>query len=287
MSTPVIPEHRLMVHRLAEKWAEMGQAPPMPSDRLWRGSQAGKCGRQIAHQIAGDEPSNPISLAGHWVMGLGSAVHEMLAPAIQAWAGESNIKVIDELDVALGEHGWGHADLVIELEEPDRKVLFELKTINGFGYKKAVIDGGGPRHMAKLQAALYAEAVDADLMVIGYLAMENVGVGYAKKAGIDEIGRFASEWHYTRDEYLPWAKEERERLEGIALSTRDDGVTAVPRRFSLSDPDIPHPAEITDPKSGAWKLLDEAGNLLNAGKTWQCNYCAFQDRCVENHLAFA
>jgi len=191
---------------------------------------------------------------------------------------ESTIEIFEELAVELGDNGYGHADLVLKLD--DKKVLFELKTINGFGYKKSVIDGEGPRHMAKLQAALYAEAVDADLMVIGYLAMENVGLGYASKANLDDIGRFASEWHYTREEFLPWAKEERERLEEIAQVVTAGG--DVPRTFSVSDPDIPYPAEITGPSTGAWRLLAEDGSLLNAGKTWTCNYCSWQDKCVKN-----
>ncbi len=278
MSHPVVPEHRLMVHRLAEKWKDRHDAPSMPPEKTWRGSYAGKCARQIQHMINADEQSNPTDLAGHWVMGLGSSVHELLGPSIQAWASESTIEIFEELAVELGDNGYGHADLVLKLD--DRKVLFELKTINGFGYKKSVIDGEGPRHMAKLQAALYAEAVDADLMVIGYLAMENVGLGYANKANLDDIGRFASEWHYTPDEFLPWAKEERERLEEIAKVVTAGG--DVPRTFSVSDPDIPYPAEITGPASGAWRLLAEDGSLLNAGKTWTCNYCSWQDKCVKN-----
>lgn len=278
MSHPVVPNHRLMVHRLAEKWRDRHDAPSMPPGKTWRGSYAGKCGRQIQHMIRADEASNPVDLAGHWVMGLGSSVHELLGPSIEAWASESTIEIFEELEVELGENGYGHADLVLKLDE--KKVLFELKTINGFGYKKAVIDGEGPRHMAKLQAALYAEAVEADLMVIGYLAMENVGLGYANKANLDDIGRFASEWHYTPDEFLPWAKEERERLEEIAEVVMAGG--DVPRSFSVSDPDIPYPAEITSPGTGAWRLLAEDGSLLNAGKTWTCNYCQWQDKCVSN-----
>ena len=279
MGHPVVPEHRLMVHRLAEKWQEKwAGAPSMPPGKTWRGSYAGKCGRQIEHMIRADEPSNPTDLAGYWVMGLGSAVHELLGPSIEAWASESTIEIFEELGVELGDNGYGHADLVLTTDS--KKVLFELKTINGFGYKKSVIDGEGPKHMAKLQAALYAEAIEADLMVIGYLGMENVGLGYASKANLDDIGRFASEWRYTPDEFMPWAKEERERLEEIAKVVTAGG--SVPRTFSVSDPDIPYPAEITGPGSGAWRLLSETGALLNAGKTWTCNYCNWQDKCVKN-----
>ena len=279
MSHPVVPEHRLMVHRLAERWRDKWDgAPSMSPGKTWRGSYAGKCARQIQHMIKGDEESNPTGLSGHWVMGLGSAMHELLGPSIQAWASESTIEIFEELGIELGDNGYGHADIVLKTDS--KKVLFELKTINGFGYKKSVIDGEGPRHQALLQAALYAEAIEADLMVIGYIGMENVGPGIAKKANLDDIGKFASEWHYTPDEFLPLAKAERERLEEIAKVVM--GYGEVPRTFSVSDPDIPYPAEITGPASGAWRLLAEDGSLLNAGKTWTCNYCSWQDKCVKN-----
>ena len=279
MAHPVGPEHRLMVHRLAEKWQEKWDgAPSMLPGKTWRGSYAGKCARMIQHMINADEKSNPTDLAGHWVMGLGSAMHELLGPSIQAWASDSTIEIFEELGIELGDNGYGHADIV--LETGSLKVLFELKTINGMGYKQSVIEGKGPRHGALLQASLYAEAIEADLMVIGYLGMENVGPGIAAKAGLDPIGKFASEWHYTPGEFMPWAKEERERLEEIAKVVTAGGT--VPRTFSVSDPDIPYPAVITGPGSGAWRLLSETGDLLNAGKTWACNYCDWQDKCVKN-----
>ena len=95
MSHPVVPEHRLMVHRLAEKWKDRHDAPSMPPEKTWRGSYAGKCARQIQHMINADEQSNPTDLAGHWVMGLGSSVHELLGPSIQAWASESTIEIFE------------------------------------------------------------------------------------------------------------------------------------------------------------------------------------------------
>ena len=279
MGHPVDPDQRMVVHRLAELWQEKWDgAPSKPSEKTWRGSYAGKCARQIQHMIRGDEKSNPTDLSGHWVMGLGSAIHKMMEPAVQAWGTESPIEVIAELGIELGDHGYGHADMV--LQDGDYKVLFELKTINGMGYKRSVIEGKGPRHQALLQAALYAEGIDADLLVIGYLGLENVGPGIAAKAGLDSIGKFASEWHYTPDQFLPLAKEERERLEEIAKVVTAGGT--VPRTFSVSDPDIPYPAAITGPGSSAWRLLAEDGSLLNAGKSWTCNYCDWQDKCVKN-----
>jgi hypothetical protein len=39
---------------------------------------------------------------------------------------------------------------------------------------------------------------------------------------------------------------------------------------------------VVDPSRGTWQILDDAGNVTDAGSTWMCNYCANQDRCIED-----
>jgi hypothetical protein len=138
----------------------------------------------------------------------------------------------------------------------------------------AVEKDGGPRHSHVLQGAMYANALDADMLVVGYLSMENIAPARAASFGIDDIGRFASEWHYPKSEYQPLAIAETERLEGIAVAAHKDGMSVIPRRFAHSDPDIPFPAEINDPRSGAWT------SGTSFGKCWQCRYCDYQTRCI-------
>tara|TARA_Y100000361_G_C11094382_1_gene308226 strand:- start:544 stop:957 length:414 start_codon:yes stop_codon:yes gene_type:complete len=137
---------------------------------------------------------------------------------------------------------------------------------------------------------MYAHAAEADLLVIGYLAMELISPGRAAAKGIDEVGRFASEWHYTKDQFTPWAEAEIARLEGITSAVHDDGVPAheIPRRFSHYDPDIPFGAEITAPSNGKWMLRNEENAVIDSGTAWQCRYCRFQDLCVKdnNETAF-
>ena len=242
-------EHRLFVHRIAEAWAGGSEAPSQPEGTLWRGSWAGMCARKVAYMTTGQEKTDPPSTADYWRMGLGSVVHELLEPAIQTWLDDDDsVAVEEEVNVELGLHGHGHVDLVLNSLETGEKVVLELKTINGFGYKMAV--------------------------EIGYLSMENIRPNRAESFGIDDIGRFASEWHYPKDQYMPLAAAEEQRLEGIALAVHADGPTSIPRRFAHSDPDIPFPAEIDDPRTGAWKWG------TSFGKAWQCRYCDYQSRCV-------
>lgn len=281
---------RLFLPRIVEYWEQDREAPSNPEGTRWRGSQAASCARQVAYATAGSEETNPPGLADKWRMGLGSTVHEIMAPAMERWAGkDSSLKIIEEWETPLGEHGYGHADMLIETAEGQR-ILFELKTINGFGYKQSVENGQGPRWSAILQGSMYAHAAEADLLVIGYLAMELISPGRAAAKGIDEVGRFASEWHYTKDQFTPWAEAEIARLEGITSAVHDDGVPAheIPRRFSHYDPDIPFGAEITAPSNGKWMLRNEENAVIDSGTAWQCRYCRFQDLCVKdnNETAF-
>ena len=269
------PEHRLFVHRIAEAWAGGSEAPSQPEGTLWRGSWAGTCARKVAYMTTEQEKTDPPSTADYWRMGLGSVVHELLEPAIQTWLDtDKSVHVEEEVNVEMGLHGHGHVDLVLTSFGTGEKIVLELKTINGFGYKMAVEKAEGPRHSHILQGAMYARAVEADMLVIGYLSMENISPNRAESFGIDDIGRFASEWHYPKDQYMPLAAAEEQRLEGIALQAHKEGPLSIPRRFAHSDPDIPFPAEIDDPRTGAWKWN------TSFGKAWQCRYCDYQSRCI-------
>ncbi len=270
------PEHRLFVHRIAQAWAKGDRgAPSQPEGTLWRGSWAGMCARKVAYMTTGQEQTNPPTLADTWRMGLGSVVHELLEPAVKDWlATDDSVAVEEEVNVEMGLHGHGHVDLVLYEKASGLKIVLELKTINGFGYKMAVEKGEGPRFSHILQGSLYARAVEADMLVIGYLAMENISPKRAESQGLDDIGRFSSEWHYNKEEYMPLAVAEEQRLEAVALQAHEEGPLSIPRRFSHYDPDVPFPAEITDPSKGLWTMDTKFG------KVWQCGYCDYQDRCI-------
>ena len=161
-----------------------------------------------------------------------------------------------------------------------------MKTINGTGFKKA-IGGEGPRHSALVQGAMYAHASNADLLIICYLTMELLSPNYAEAKGFDNTGRFGAEWHFTKEEFTPIAEAEINRLDWITESLvtwdGDEAVlkeaTEIPKMFSEYDPDIPWGAEIVDASNGSW-ILEEDGSLLGKGRTWMCNYCNYQARCV-------
>ena len=270
-------ERRIILSHIGEEFAEGSPAPSMPDEKIWRGSMAASCSRQIAYRLCDTEPSNPLTGADYWRFGLGTMVHKQLKPAIDRWLDkEEGVTAIEEAEVELGEHGYGHVDLT--LKAGDKTIVVELKTINGTGFKKA-IGGEGPRHSALVQGAMYAHASNADLLIICYLTMELLSPSWAEARGFDNTGRFGAEWHFTKEEFTPIAEAEIARLDYIADNLVQGLPHEVPRMFSEYDPEIPWGAEIIDPSTGAW-VLEEDNQLLAKGKTWMCNYCNYQDRCA-------
>ena len=270
-------ERRIILSHIGEEFAEGSPAPSMPDEKIWRGSMAASCARQIAYRLCDTEPTNPLTGADYWRFGLGTMVHNQLKPAIDRWLDkEEGVTAIEEAEVELGEHGYGHVDLT--LKAGDKTIVVELKTINGTGFKKA-IGGEGPRHSALVQGAMYAHASNADLLIICYLTMELLSPNYAEAKGFDNTGRFGAEWHFTKEEFTPIAEAEINRLDWIADNLVQGLPHEVPKMFSEYDPDIPWGAEIVDPSNGSW-ILEEDGSLLGKGRTWMCNYCNYQDRCV-------
>ena len=198
----------------------------------------------------------------------------------------------------VGADGSGHIDAVIRMlpvevlgtPDPSRAytIAYELKTVGGFGFKAAVgaarkgTPAEGPKAAHLLQAAINGRAVDADEVIVGYLAKECISANVARRFGItDDVGRFAAEWTLTREQYEPLADLEAERVAGI-LDLVDAGKLA-----ARKSPEMPPGAEVTDPETGAWVVYvtqthDGITDRVEAdtGSTWECDYCSYQTLCA-------
>lgn len=270
--------HPRFVHLLVEQMkAANDKAGPKPTAHgtRVRHSDAGKCARAIGYRAVGIPESDPMDLPGVWVTSLGTLIHEAWQAALRITYPEALIEPklgIDGLDAS------GHADAVVTL--PDRKVLVELKTTGGYSYKMKVGERGqpeGPSYEHLLQAALNGVAVDADEVVIGYIATEAISRQAAsRKPHLTELSRFCAEWTFTRDEFEPLAEMERRRIQGI-LDVVDRG--ELPRRI-IPSPELPKGAEITNPAKGVWEVHDADGGLVDTGSFWACTYCPFQATCA-------
>ena len=262
---------------LVDQWAEendLAGDKPTANGTPFRHSDAGKCARAISYTAAGIPKSDPMDITGVWNTRLGTLIHEQWQEALQArWPG-AEVEVICS---TVGADGSGHIDAVIR--SYGHTTAYELKTIGGFGFKAAVgaarkgTPAEGPKSAHLLQAALNGRAVDADEVVIGYLAKECISLNVAKRFGIgDDVGRFAAEWTLTREQYEPLARLEAERVDGI-LGLVDDGYLA-----ARKTPEMPVGAEITDPATGEWVRTSD-GEAVEVGSTWECGYCSFQTLC--------
>ena len=275
---------------LVDEWADArDDDKPTANGTPFRHSDAGKCARAISYTAAGIPRSDPMDITGVWNMSLGTLIHEQWQEALQRRWPDAEVEVTC---VMVGADGSGHIDAVIrDYPSPLRSdapwvIAYELKTVGGFGFKAAVgaarkgTPAEGPKAAHLLQAAINGRAVDADEVIVGYLAKECISANVARRFGItDDVGRFAAEWTLTREQYEPLADLEAERVAGI-LDLVDAGKLA-----ARKSPEMPPGAEVTDPETGAYevRLRDEDSEVIvtDTGSTWECDYCAHQSLCIE------
>lgn len=281
----------LILDQLLSAWFEEWLAqPPRPhavEDRAFRASWAGKCAREISYLLDDEEMSNPPDMAAAWAMFLGTFVHDkVLGPLVKRVFGETaEVELV--IDFAPAFDGSAHADMLITLEVDGKrvKVLVELKTTNGFQYKKQVMGWkgqppSGPRVSAFLQGALAAHHYEADFLVIGVVSLENISPSMARSNGWDrsDLRRIAAEWWFTPEEFTPVAEREVRRINRIieAKAAGHDIARAIPIN------DMPAGARVINPRTGLWHKLNDAGETVMSGRTWYCDYCDFRDRCADD-----
>lgn len=260
----------------------------------FRHSDAGKCARAISYTAAGIPRSDPMDLPGVWNTSLGTLIHEQWQAALLRRWPDAEVEVTC---ATVGADGSGHIDAVIrtvtgkgdvaEVHKTPHAIAIELKTIGGFGFKGAVgaarkgTPAEGPKAAHLLQAAINGRAVDADEVIVGYLAKECVSANVARRFGItDDVGRFAAEWTFTREQYEPLADAEAARVAGILALVADGRLAA------RKSPEMPVGAEVTDPTTGAYevRLRTEDGETVvtDTGSTWECApYCNFHTLCAQ------
>lgn len=278
---PYLNPNPEFVHALARKWQredlEEGDREFAVPGTLIRHSWAAKCSRAIAYSMQEVE-GDALDLPAHYTFGIGRALHELWQEAItEAYADVEGYSVEHEVAVHLPAcSSSGHIDTVVS--GPDEKVAVELKTINGTGYQFAIGMGRGPaqgpRWSAVVQGSVNAYGIDADRLVLPYLPLESISKGKALKANVDELLRCGAEWVLEPEEFRPIAEREIERWQWLTeLHKRDQDL---PPRW-LPDPSLPPRSVVVDPTRGT--TLNPEGE---GGKTWMCDYCDYQRKCVQD-----
>jgi len=215
-------------------------------------------------------------MVGHWSFQMGQMVHDWFDAWMPVAFPGIELEKQYHLPEKYGLKVGGNADAYLPEDWEGRSAAFELKSINGMGFKRASQgqNPDGPRDSALIQGALAGLGLDTDIVVIINQALEVTSKGVAKQKNIlHEEQRFSVEWLLTREQYVPIAEAEIARVK-LALACEDDA----PRRpFG-----IPAMAEITNPNTGHWVELSDDGVMTNTGSTWHCGYCIYQTQCIKD-----
>lgn len=244
------------------------EAGPKPKafETPFRHSDAGKCARHLGMALAKIPITNPFDYPSDWVTSVGSLLHEKWQEALLKIYPDSEI----ELKVSNGELTSGHIDALIRAQ--GRSFSYELKSINGFGFTKAIgvvkqrggqlVTPEGPKVAHVIQASLNAKASDADYAVIGYLSLESISLQVAANLELGELDRIMAEWAFPRDVYEPIADRELARLAEI-------------RKTVELKRNIPIAEAIGD--DGTLVYLNPNNNF----RPWQCYYCPYMTLCQQ------
>lgn len=261
------------------------QRPTVLEGQPFRPSKSGSCERSIWYGANGFEETDPPDIAAHWSFEMGQMVHDWFDHWMPIAFPGVEVEKQYIVELPNGTEIGGNADAYHpELKLPGMEPVsaaFELKSINGFGFKKATQGKApeGPRDSALIQGCLAGLGLDADMVFIVNNALEVTSAGVAAKAGIEEpVQRFTVEWAFSRDEYEPIALRELARVQ--------QALEPAPAAKGLRRPvGIPVMAEVQNPATGHWVELNDNGQPVNTGNCWQCNYCNFQKLCVDDHKA--
>jgi hypothetical protein len=236
---------------------------PIAGNTPFRHSSALSCSRRQVFSALGLQPTEPFDAAATHVTTLGTLIHEHLQDAIGRRYPGARFEVVSTVGQTSGS-----ADAVIEL--PDRRVLWELKTVGAFAFDRAIglnrkgyrrVPPKGPRPSAICQAAINAIGHDCNEVVVAYLAMEAVSKQLAEKVGLSQLDRIMAEWVVPPDVWRPMATAELDRLDKLAA--------AVERR------EVPE-GDAYDEERDEWVPISP----LQDRRHWSCDYCPYTSACI-------
>lgn len=273
----------VVVPVLAQRWFEkyqsendlaLGKAIP---ERWFRASWAAKrCDRSLHYALTETVATEPATMADYWRFGLGTMVHEYLQDTFVDLFPNTEVEVPVDL-APIGLNGSATVDMIIQSDVG--RTVVEIKTINGFGFKKSATafkgPAEGPRWSAVVQGSLAAAALDANL-IVAYLSLENLSPSIALSYGDGTtVGQFAAEWHFDAETCARIAADEVARVNRVMDMTSAE---ILPPR-AVHDPEVQPGATVVDPMKGSWMVRD--GDMVVAtGRTWMCDYCDHRSQCV-------
>lgn len=257
-----------------------GSRPMSRPDAVFRHSDASGCARALGYKMQRVEFTNPPTDVDVLNMHVGTMIHDAVDKSLtkhsDGWRCEVPCGFDDPVRTA------GTADAVGDHD--DHRTVVETKSTGGFAYKLSIGErnaADGPKWAHIVQGALNATALDADEMVILYVAKELVSKGTAEKKAIPDIQRGMAAWSYSSDQFKPIAEKELRRVRRV----HELVVSGEPVPAAIDDPEIPPQARIVDPSTGRWQVTRADGTVADSGTSWLCGYCWFRDHCVAQMAA--
>lgn len=274
---------------IARTWLEQRGDTSLPhavkGSRI-RHSWAAKCARALRYEVDGVAPTEPPDIASQWTFRLGHLVHDEIQAALVEAFPDCTIEVkhpnpeVDGSFTLDAEINWGGPEKP-EWTRGSEVHVVEIKSINGFGFKKMVGTRGkaeGPRHSALLQLALNANATPGCMGGwLIYASLENISPNEADRNNLTVLDRFLKVTWYPVEQLTPLARLEEARMRQIL----DEADAGTPTARVIPDPDIPPGAVVTDPSKGTWVVFGQSGEKQDVGSTWQCGYCDHRTTCIE------
>lgn len=227
----------------------------------FRCSDAGSCIRKRGLAAVGAVESNEIAPTSLLAFEIGNSIHETIQDAFAA-SDDFEFEAETPIDLSnLGVSLSGHCDGIITMPN-SRKIILELKTMAGFGFRLAQ---SGPKREHVAQSGLYALGVDASAILLVYVAKEgDFRAGFKPGAVL--------QWEIDLDdEVFPG-----ETVKDVALAEMDN--------FKLAEDHLKAgevaPRLVPNDAGELIEVEDVPGYMAKGAKPWQCAYCQYNDACA-------
>ncbi len=241
---------------------------PTAANTLLRCSDAGSCERQRGFNAINAKPTEHRSAETMLAFELGNAIHESLQEMMLQLDGFNTA-----IEVPVDLSGWGvslsgHCDAVITNSE-GKCMVVEIKTMSGYGAVRHFV--GGPKREHVAQAGLYAAGLDADAILIIYVAKE---AAYRKSLSV-RPGQIM-QWYYELDEEVYPDESVRD-----VMQMELNRFARVERELSKNR--LPEPL-VQDEETLEMFRVDLPGPFDQPSKHhhWECRYCVYNSACVEH-----
>ena len=247
------------------KYMEKG-AKPTAAGTLMRVSDSGACERKRAFAGLGIAPSETPDVQTLLAFHMGESIHEFIQEAFLAQSVAGGVEAEAEVKVDLSEVTGvslsGSADLVVTYQD-GHKVVLEFKSASAYGAKLAKSE---PKWDHVGQAGLYAKGLNADAVLIVYIAKES---SFRAKIRAGDVFTHYYEWDDEVFEAQTLSSVVELELERFRRSEKAIKAKRIPVPIVLQDGNTFGMVEVPAPFGRPAK-----------GKHWECRYCLYNGYCA-------